>query len=389
MRILFVNSFYAPEIGGGAELTLQRLVTEAQIRGHDVEVFTTGETQVTEVVDGALVYRFPIDNTFRKLSRELPGKFRRIRWQWRDRGSKKMADRLSETVGIFRPDIVQFHNLPGITMSAWQVPKAMGIKSIQVLHDLNVICPNSSMFKNGASCARRCTSCHLFRLGSVKGSRALDATVGVSSFVLNKVTAEGYFPKSQKHVIYNAQNLPPAHPLPDGPHTIFGYAGALSPAKGIDWLIDQFDNSYGWLQVAGTGSSSYVNYLKDRAAGKNIVFVGHVNPISFFRGVHVAVVPSIWNEALGGVAIEAGSVGRPVIASTRGGLPEVVRHGESGLLVDPDDNISLGQALKALSHDRVMLRSFAEAAPGVVTKFTNLDRFVNEYENLWSTVMSV
>lgn len=389
MRILFVNSFYMPEVGGGAELTLHRLVTEAHRRGHEAAVLTTGEQEEIRNEDGITIYRFPIDNAFRKLARELPGKFRRTVWQWRDRHSAIMAQRLERVIIEFQPDIVQFHNLPGITRSVWNIPKLLNVKSVQVLHDLNVICPNSSMFKNGRSCERQCASCFLFRQDSPKKSESIDAVVGVSNFVLNKVVAGRCFGPARKHVIYNAQHLPPHEPLPEGSELIFGYVGALSPAKGVEWLINEFDDAYGQLKIAGTGARPYVEHLKQLADGKNITFVGHVNPVQFFQGVHVAVVPSIWSEALGGVAIEANSVGRPVIASRRGGLPEVVKDGETGLLVDPEHPRSLGLAMKALSTDMRLLRFLSDSAPQGVSTFTNFARFANEYEAMWQQVISV
>lgn len=387
LRILFVNAFYAPEIGGGAELSLHRIATGLRARGHVTAAFTTGELESIDDVDGVMVYRFPIDNAFRKLDRELPHKARRIAWQWRDRSSQLMAQRLNRVIDEFKPDVIQFHNLPGITRSVWAVPRARRIPSIQVLHDLNLICPSSSMFKDGKSCTSQCGSCALFRRGFAKSSRDVDRLVGVSRFVIERITKEGYFAAAKKRVIYNAQMLPGPSPLGQGA-VRFGYIGALTAPKGVEWLVDQFTADMGTLVIAGTGGSDFVEQLKIRAKGKPITFAGHVESRDFFPTIDVGIVPSIWNDTLPGVAIEGGAHGRPVIASRRGGLPEIVRDGETGLLVDPDRPETLGLAMRALAGDRSRLVAMAAAAPAAVKRFTSLDRWLDEYTELYGDLIA-
>lgn len=381
-RILFVNSFYAPEIGGGAEMTLHRLASGLIGRGYDVSAFTTGERETVDEVDGVTVYRVPIDNAFRKLSRDLPGRARRAMWQWRDRSSPLTAARLRAVVERVKPDVVQFHNLSGLTKSVWDVPASMGLPSIQVVHDLYLLCPTSSMYARGRACETQCTSCRLFRRGFAEASRSVNAVVGVSRFVVDRVVREGYFPRATKRHIYNAQHVPDPAPLPNGDKLHFGFVGSIAPPKGVEWLIRQFDNSMGRLSIAGTGSATYLARLHALAAGKDITFLGHVDPIAFFRSVDIGVVPSIWNEALGNVAIEASALGRPVIATRRGGLPEIVRDGETGILVDPDRPDTLGAAMRALSQDRDLLVRYGAAGPAAVRKFTDPTRFIDEYVGL-------
>jgi glycosyltransferase involved in cell wall biosynthesis len=96
----------------------------------------------------------------------------------------------------------------------------------------------------------------------------------------------------------------------------------------------------------------------------------------------VAVVPSIWHEPMGQVAIEAMLVGCPVVASDVGGLRDVVEHGVTGLRVPPGDPDALAAALDGLLDDpvarqrmgaagRVRARRFevTEVAPQVLAVF--------------------
>lgn len=387
MRVLFANSFYAPEIGGGAELTLHRLASGLARRGHDVAAFTTGENSSVDVNDGVTVHRFPVDNDFRKLNPNLPNRLRRAIWQIKDLRSGLMATRLRAVARSFRPDIIQFHNLSGLTRSVWAVPGELGIPSVQVLHDLNLICPKSSMFKGGNSCESRCIECKVFRMGFATASNKIDAVVGVSQYILDKLLSEDYFKQSKHTVIYNAQPAPKASPTSGARPLRFGYIGALAPHKGVRWLIEQFDNSLGELVIAGSGPQDHVDELKALAAGKRITFLGYQPSTQFLPIIDVGIVPSIWNETLAGAAIECLANGRPAIASNRGGMPEIVRHGENGLLVDPDQPDTLGEAMARLAQDRLLQARLAASAQSSVARFTDVERFLDEYLDLYEDLM--
>jgi glycosyltransferase involved in cell wall biosynthesis len=61
----------------------------------------------------------------------------------------------------------------------------------------------------------------------------------------------------------------------------------------------------------------------------------------------VFVLPSL-NEGMGRVLVEAMAAGRPIVASRVGGIPDLVRHGETGLLVTPRDEVSLAESISLL-----------------------------------------
>ncbi len=76
----------------------------------------------------------------------------------------------------------------------------------------------------------------------------------------------------------------------------------------------------------------------------------------------VHAVPSLLEEPFGLVAAEAMMRGTAVVASGHGGLSEIVRHGETGLLVTPNDASSLAAALAALLADRERCEALGSAA---------------------------
>ena len=88
-------------------------------------------------------------------------------------------------------------------------------------------------------------------------------------------------------------------------------------------------------------------------------------------------------ESFGLVALESGLMGRPVIASRVGGLPEVVQHGETGLTVPRDDPEAMAAAAVRLLREPDRARRFGEAARERGLSTFSLDRYVDQYEALY------
>lgn len=94
------------------------------------------------------------------------------------------------------------------------------------------------------------------------------------------------------------------------------------------------------------------------------VFIAHDVPsaqvMASWMRASVAVVPSVWNEPMGQVAIEAMLAGRAVVASDVGGLRDVVTHGVTGFTVPPGDARALAATLDNLLDEPEQLRRLGE-----------------------------
>jgi glycosyltransferase involved in cell wall biosynthesis len=104
------------------------------------------------------------------------------------------------------------------------------------------------------------------------------------------------------------------------------------------------------------GASVLAGRAQDHAiAPPNVTFHGWLSrpaTVALLNGVDALVMPSRW-DAAPIVAIEAMRAGVPVIASNRGGLPEIVGDGVGGLVFDVDDPDALGRVLQRLRHDEL------------------------------------
>src|SRR5690606_36848540 len=113
---------------------------------------------------------------------------------------------------------------------------------------------------------------------------------------------------------------------------------------GIEWLIEQFQSLHidASLLIAGRGKNDYEEKLRSLSRHPKISFLGYVRSADFFQMIDVLVVPSLWKEPLGMVAIEALANNLPVIAYKSGVLEETVRDGVNGLFCNATHPDSLG-----------------------------------------------
>jgi glycosyltransferase involved in cell wall biosynthesis len=141
-------------------------------------------------------------------------------------------------------------------------------------------------------------------------------------------------------------------PLP-GAALRVGILGRLYPFKGIHIAVDAIrSRPFMALYVVGDpwpGNGGYVEELK-RKAGPNTHFLGPRQDIpEFLKSLDVVLVPSVGPEAFGMTALEGMAMAKTVVASRIGGLPEIIRHGETGYLFRPGDSTQLGQLLDELA----------------------------------------
>jgi len=350
MRFCFVNTFYYPDQVGGAEESV-RILAENFVRfGHESVVITTGERDSEEVIAGVKVYRVKIRNIYDVRYQGRAKKYFKILWHAIDAWNLPAALKVREILRKECPDLVNTNNLGGFSSAVWSIVKRLQLPLVHTIRDHYLLCPRATMFHRGENCQRPCLPSCVYSFCRRFLSSRVDAVIGISDFILQRHIANGFFTDAKTHVVFNAyerssNTLPPC--LGNDTFTV-GYIGRLGQYKGVDLLLEEFqslnDNSIN-LILAGVGEPSYEASIRRRFSSSRIRFEGFMAPDDFFRRIHVLVVPSLWHEPLGRVVFEAYSYGVPVIASLRGGIPEIVEHGRTGFLFEPSQFGSLAEAI--------------------------------------------
>ncbi|MBD8494111.1 glycosyltransferase family 4 protein [Pseudomonas syringae] len=396
MNLLFLSSLYTPDIGGGAEIILQRTVEGLLARGHKVTVLATGAQAGLhqDCINQVKVYRAGLHNFYWHFTTQRPGRLTRLGWHLRDRYNRSMRRYLGQVIALEQPDLVVCHNLTGWSVSAWDEIGQHDRPIVQVLHDLYLLCPGSTMFRKGHDCRRQCGLCVQLRKGHAERSAQVDSVVGVSRFILERLQAHGYFRGARSHVVYNASPFAPPPTTSQAPRAAdaplrFGYLGTLSDPKGVGWLIEQFLRLpfKATLDIAGRGQLADEQRFKAMAVSERIRFVGYQKPEQFYAGIDVAVVPSMWSEPFGMVAVEACAHAKPVIASRVGGLVEIIQAPLNGLFCDPHDPESLGLAMLRLHQDPALLARLGAQARSSVAALLDLDLMLDSYERIFAQTL--
>jgi glycosyltransferase involved in cell wall biosynthesis len=161
--------------------------------------------------------------------------------------------------------------------------------------------------------------------------------------------------------------------------------GRLERSKGLHYLIPAFARVLSrvpeaTLAVVGRGSDGYLQELKlaARSAGVSdkVVFTGRIPQALLpdaYAASAVVVLPSLM-EGFGISVLESMASCRPCVATRVGAVPEILRNGETGLLVKPADPEGLADAMAALLSNPDLCRAMGKKGREVVTRDFSLER---------------
>lgn len=227
-------------------------------------------------------------------------------------------------------------------------------------------------------------------------SRRMRGFVPVSQAVKDSLLRIG-IPENKIHVIHNGLS-----DLTSGGRTPsrqwsgvrIGIAGQIGSWKGHQNLLEAFSliapkHPQSELHVFGDGSSDFVTKLKRRAEvlglSERLVWHGFLaDRREIYEQIDLCVVPSIFEEPFGLVAIEAAFFGLPVIACRIGGLPEIVQQEITGFLVEPGHPEELAARLDELLGDSDLRRRMGAAAEQHTRAHFSQERLVAKFLRLMS-----
>ncbi len=389
MRIAAFSTLFPPRIVGGAEKTVETLMLGLAAFGIDVHVITTDPTEDHSRREGPLgVHRLRLRNLY--WQHEGPGRpaWRRAAWHAIDAHNPAMAEAASLLLDRIRPDVVMTFNLQGFSTSIWGAVGARRRPLLHVIQDYWLLCPRTTMFRNGRNCGSPCAACAAITYPRRRATRHVNAVVGISRAVLALHESRGLFPRAAiRKVIHNPRRMDGRDRGPvaerSGPLRI-GFLGRVSREKGIELLLEELARlgEDGWtLLIGGRCSEAYVAELGRRYPLERARFMGFVEPDDFYARIDLLVVPSLWHEPFGSVVVEAMSHGLPTIVSARGGLPEIMGDDASGLVFDPDERGALGRLLQPFIREPALAARLRPRMLIRARQFT-VERQARQYKDL-------
>ena len=199
---------------------------------------------------------------------------------------------------------------------------------------------------------------HVFALGDRAIGALAHRQIAISRGLARYLAETEGFSEPDFEIVHYGIAPGPAPTPYAGDAPRFLCVGRLIPIKGHIVLLRAFRQALDArpdlrLDIAGKGVLEHG--LRDLARELDLLhavrFLGHVTPIASAVEDSLAVVVPSLGEGFGMVALEAMERARPVIAASIGGLEDLVREGETGLLVPPGDAAALAQAIVALAAD--------------------------------------
>jgi glycosyltransferase involved in cell wall biosynthesis len=387
MRILLVSDFYPPT-PGGLEAHVQRLAVALLRCGHSVAVVTS-TVQPDPLPQGAPVISSPtilsrVPYMFQEKARAFPP-------PWPDPVLRKAVRSVADT---WRPDIIHAHGWCAFSCY-WDSSPPLVVS----LHDHGLRCPKKSLLRKEAECrdglGLGCLHCpgglsvikrvpmtialssHVGRLAShtsqfIAVSRSVADRVGELGIAASKISIVPNF------IDVDEQGTPEYSDRP-----IVLYVGPDSPHKGRSVLVEAFQqlrNGETQLHLVGNGTQIRIPSVH------NLGYLDGEDLAAQYRSACVMVVPSIWPEPCPTVILEAMTYGLPIIGSRIGGIPDLVEHGQTGLLVPPNDPTALANCIDRLLDDRQKCAAMGLNARLAVTNFSTRN-VVPRIEELYSTAV--
>ena len=355
MRILYLHQFDL-NFAGGSGVTLRALSLGLAELGHSVEVVSARHPDQY----GCTSYALPFDFTLTFGPEKRPGE--RTLDELDDATLEGMASRAAEAVaarieaGGPRPELVLVNHLNLMALVAARLHERFGLPYRLLSHgtDTKLLLSDERYVRLFGAAARRA-----------------ERIFPISGFVAREVKA--LFGDVPVEVLGGAVDARLFYPptLPTAPGKVVTYVGRLVTEKGL-WPLIHAVEALGEdveLRLVGEGPlrPALEAYLARSPLGRRAALLGYVPPselrAELLRAAVVAV-PSLWQEPLGLVVLEARACGVPVVASAVGGIPEMIHDGVDGLLVPPGDVGLLAAALRrALDDDELRAGLWQRRAP--------------------------
>ena len=398
MRILLISDFYPP-YRGGMEQHVKALAHHLALRGQRVAVATTAAAPPGAEPETAAVPVYAVPGLSTRLAFLHHDPTRPYPLPLLDPLAYRALQRLIARV---QPEVVHAHGWSAFTALH------LGLPLVTTLHDAGLFCPTRTLLRGETVCRDgpgwRCIGCGRDQYGLLKAAAVLTATrlgrarlpqarsyIAVSAFVRDSYLRFTPLRPDQIGVIPNFYRedddapgqQPTDLPLPKRFILFLGY---LARYKGVHVLLEAYQRLRTDVPLVLIGYPMDTLRVCDPRI-RIIEGASHAAAMQALARCLFAVVPSIVPDALPTVALEAMSQGKAVVASSVGGLPDVVLSGTTGLLVPPGDAEALAMKMAELLDDPGLSQRLGEAGRRRLREEFSADIVVPRIEAVYRRVV--
>jgi glycosyltransferase involved in cell wall biosynthesis len=410
VNVLMANKFHYHR--GGAEAVYLAESELLRSRGHEVVPFSMHhpENLPSEYA------RYFVSNV--ELREDRGGPLGALAAAGRILYSREAAAHVERLARDTRPDVAHVHNVyHQLSPSIIRALRGAGVPVVMTLHDYKLICPSYTLTANGSIC-ERCRGHRYYNpvlQGCIKGSRLKGALCGVeaalhsvmglyrdgvtfylapSRFMRDKVVEFGIDPARVEYVPNFIAAPPEPATTPVGTRVL--YAGRLERVKGVRTMLAAWRRAKAagtaelWIAGDGEDRAELESYCSaQRLTG--VRFLGHLDRddlTSALDAARVVVVPSEWYENAPLAVLEAAARAKPIVASDIGGLPELVRDGDTGRLFPAGDAGALAERIDELALDGERAQAMGRRARDFVLGEFSAGRHYDDLMNVYGRATS-
>ena len=400
MKILLVNKFHWNK--GGSEKYYFELGQLLKKHGHEVAYFSMEDEKNIKTGDKEyFVPKFDLNNSSKLKALDVIS-------------NKHNQKIMEQALDDFKPDIVHLNNFQR-QLSASIIKPCIDRKVpiIFTAHDVQAICPAITMMDNDKKPCELCMhgkymnciekSCNKGSklksiLGALEGyyyrihkiyTEKINYIITPSEFYRKKFIEDGVN-ENKIQAIHNSVEMDDYNvKTEDDGYAL--YFGRLSKEKGILDLINAFKNcKEGKLFIAGEGpeKETIEQIIKENKLGRRVKLLGFLNKeqmTEITRKCKFVVVPSIWYENCPYSILETLAIGKPVIGSNMGGIPELVIDNKNGFIYTTVEELT--DKMNILFEDKKLVEKFGKESKNLAKKNYDREVYYKKIEKIYKDII--
>ena len=408
MKILTVNTFFSHF--GGAEVIAYNSYKLLKKMGQESYFFATDKKPFFE-------NDYEYLNYFPKYKKSISSFIiKPYNYYWNIEAKNNFRKMLK----VVKPDIVHIHNIKWLTYSILDACIELNIPVVQTIHDASMACPTFSILLNNKSYCNdfKCKSGNyyncLFHNCSKAGIESsfrytlfdfialkTNSYKKISKFITPSVALKNLIvdanigvPENKIVVINNFLENQYINTEVDYKNKgYFLYSGRLSPEKGVHYLLEAIKELPKDVKfhIVGTGPEEecYKTYIeKNKLTNVKICgFMERDELLSEYRYCIAGIHPCNWFENFPTSIMEFFALGKPVIGSKLGGVPEQIEHGKTGFLYEPKDIDKLAKYIMKLYYNPQLVIQMGKNAKQKALSQYSKNRYYQEILNVYKNLI--